>query len=202
MSQCNKDECDRDKDRDHESDDENRGRHSPKHNSSDSDNESCRKVTVVKNYYTTNNIQNGIIAYSDFFGLMPGDNSATVAPGTAVSFPQNGPTNGIILRQSASTFLLKNIGTYEILFQVSVTEAGQLDIALNSGTGFLEIPNSVVGRATGASQIVGISLIDVTFSNTVLAIWNPSGNSTALTITPLAGGAHPVSCHLVIKQIK
>lgn len=33
----------------------------------------------------------GVLGYADFYALMPPDNSATVAPGTDVSFPQNGP---------------------------------------------------------------------------------------------------------------
>jgi len=32
--------------------------------------------------------------YADFYALMPPDNSATVAPGTDVSFPQDGPNSG------------------------------------------------------------------------------------------------------------
>jgi len=174
-----------------------------RHNHRDNCNE---KKCIVKKYYTTNNntgdvINSATLAYSDFYGLMPGDNSTTVAAGTPVQFPQDGPTNGVITRLDAMTFNLKNIGTYEILFQVSVTEAGQLVIGLNSGTGFQEVPNSVVGRATGMCQIVGMSLINTTVANTQLEIMNPSGNTPALTITPFAGGESSVSCHLVIKQL-
>ena len=58
-----------------------------------------------------------------------------------------------------------------------------------------------VGRATGASQIIGMSLVTTTLINSVLTVRNPAGNSTVLTITPLAGGTRPVSAHLVIMQI-
>ena len=68
----------------------------------------------------------GVLNFADFFALMPPDNAATVAPGTDVSFPQDGPTSGAAIRTSASTFNLANIGTYHVLFQVSVTEARQL----------------------------------------------------------------------------
>jgi hypothetical protein len=132
---------------------------------------------------------------------MPGDNAVPIAPGTAVQFPRDGPTSGEITRMTASVFNLKTAGTYEIQFQVPVTEAGQLDIAVDNGSGFLEVASSVVGRATGDTQIVGTSLITTTVSNTKLSIFNPSGNSTALTITPFAGGTHSVSCHLVIKRL-
>ena len=55
---------------------------------------------------------------------MPTNNTATIAPGTDVSFPQDGPSSSTsITRASDSSFNLLEIGTYEILFQVSVTEA-------------------------------------------------------------------------------
>lgn len=141
-------------------------------------------------------------SFGDFFALMPGDNAATVAPGTPVSFPQNGALGGGVTRTNATTFVLPNIGTYQVFFQVSVTEAGQLVLALNSGSGFTQLAPTVVGRATGTSQIVGMSYVTTTVPNSLLQVWNPTGNSTALTITPVAGGTHPVSAHLVILQIQ
>ena len=63
---------------------------------------------------------------------MPPDNAATVAPGTDVSFPQDGPSNGSdISRTGPSSFNLAQIGTYQILFQVSVSEPAQLILTLN-----------------------------------------------------------------------
>jgi len=140
----------------------------------------------------------GILDFSDFFALMPGDNAATVAADTAVLFPQDGSTNGVITRLNSSMFLLPTIGTYLVQFQVSVTEAGQLMLRLDASP----IANSVVGRATGTSQIVGTSLVTTTTPNSILEVINPPGNSPALTITPLAGGTHPVSAHLVIIRIQ
>lgn len=149
-------------------------------------------------------VTNGVVparSFGDFFALMPGDNAATVGAGTPVSFPQNGPSSGGVVRTNATTFLLPNIGTYQIFFQVSVTEAGQLVLALNSGSGFIELPATVVGRATGTSQIVGMSYVTTTAPNSLIQVWNPTGNSPALTITPVAGGTHAVSAHLVILQL-
>ncbi|SFK96873.1 hypothetical protein SAMN03159341_102444 [Paenibacillus sp. 1_12] len=129
---------------------------------------------------------------------MPPDNAATVVPGADVSFPQDGPTSGTaIARTGTSTFNLSAIGTYQVMFQVSVTEAGQLVLTLN-GT---ELAYTVVGRATGTSQIVGMALVQVTVINSLITVRNPAVNTTALTITPLAGGATPVSANLVITQI-
>ena len=141
----------------------------------------------------------GVLNFADFYALMPPDNAATVAPGTDVSFPQDGPNSGTgITRIDADSFNLAEIGTYQVLFQVSVTEAGQLELTLNGG----ELPYTVVGRATGTSQIVGLAILETTSINSILTVRNPASNSTALTITPLAGGTEPVSAHLVITQIQ
>ena len=140
----------------------------------------------------------GILSYADFYALMPPDNSATVAPGTDVSFPQNGPiANTNIGRLGPSSFNLGPIGTYQILFQVSVTEAGQLILSLNGQ----DLEYTVAGRATGTSEIVGMAIISTTSANSVLTVRNPSGNAAALTVTPLAGKEVPSSAHLVITQI-
>ena len=81
--------------------------------------------------------------------------------------------------------------------KVSVTEAGQLVLTLNGQ----ELAYTVVGRAAGTSQIVEMAILTTATANAVLTVRNPAANATALTITPLAGGANPVSAHLVITQI-
>lgn len=140
----------------------------------------------------------GILNFADFYALMPPDNSATVAPGTDVSFPQDGPNSGSdIVRTGPDSFNLTQIGTYQILFQVSVTEAGQLILTLNGA----DLEYTVAGRATGTSQIIGTAIVTTTSINSILTVRNPVGNAAALTITPLAGGTRPVSAHLVITQI-
>ena len=127
----------------------------------------------------------GVIDFADFYALMPPDNAATVAPGTDVSFPQDGPNSGSdITRTGPSSFNLEQIGTYQVLFQVGVTEAGQLILTLNGE----DLEYTVVGRATGASQIIGMAIVETTSINSVLTVRNPAGNAAALTITPVAGG--------------
>lgn len=141
----------------------------------------------------------GILNYADFFALMPPDNDARVAPSTDVSFPQDGPNSGSgIARSGPSSFNLAEIGTYLVLFQVSVTEAGQLILTLNDE----DLAYTVAGRATGTSQIVGMALVETTVTDSVLTVRNPDGTAAALTITPLAGGTRSVSAHLVIMQIQ
>jgi len=144
----------------------------------------------------------GVIDFADFYALMPPDNDSTVAAGGDVDFPRNGPSSGGgIFRTGADTFNLAEIGTYQVLFQVSVTEAGQLVLTLDSGAGAIELDYTVVGRATGTSQIVGMALVQTSVINSILTVRNPAGNSPALTITPLAGGTRPVSAHLVITRL-
>ncbi|HVA99211.1 MAG TPA: hypothetical protein VNG53_09980 [Bacteroidia bacterium] len=140
----------------------------------------------------------GVLAFAEFYAMMPNDNTATVASGASVEFPQDGPVSGTITRLTSNTFQLAAIGTYRVNWQVSISEAGQLDLVLN-GT---EIPYTVVGRATGTSQITGNCLITTTSVNSILSLNNPSGSSTALTVTPFAGGTNPVSATLVITRIQ
>lgn len=115
------------------------------------------------------------LSFADFYALMPADNAATVAIGAAVQFPQNGPADGSasISRLSNSTFNLSTIGTYEVQFQVSVSEAGQLGLRLNGAL----ITYSVVGRATGTNQLTGTCLITTSSINSVLEVINSSSSS-------------------------
>jgi hypothetical protein len=136
-------------------------------------------------------------SYAEFYALMPGDNAATVAVGSAVGFPQNGPQDGIS-RSSSSLFVLPSVGTYRVSFQVSVTEPGQLGLKLD-GT---EIPYTVNGRATGTSQISGDALVTTVAPNSTISVVNPAGNATALTITPSAGGTHSSAASLIIEQLR
>ena len=140
----------------------------------------------------------GVLNFADFYALMPTDNATTVAPGTDVRFPQDGPNSGSdISRTGPDSFNLALIGTYQILFEVSVDEAGQLLLTLNGA----DLEYTVVGRAAGASQIVGMAIVTTAVTNSILTVRNPANNAATLTITPLAGGTRPVSAHLVIMQI-
>jgi hypothetical protein len=130
---------------------------------------------------------------------MPGNNSSSVPPGTSVEFPQTGPSSSTTISAFGfSSFRLAAIGTYQVMFQVSVDEPGQLVLALNG----VPLAYTVVGRQTATSQIVGMFLVSTSSPNSTLNVQNPLGNSTALTITPNAGGTQPVSAHLVITQIQ
>jgi hypothetical protein len=135
---------------------------------------------------------------ADFYALMPGDNPVAIAAGADVAFPNDGAIAGAdVVRLSASTFGLVSVGTYQVLFEVSVDEPGQLILNLDA----LELANSAVGRAATVSQINGCFLVQTSLPNQVLSVRNPAGSIAPLTITPLAGGTHIVSAHLVITRL-
>ncbi len=136
--------------------------------------------------------------YADFYALNPPD--AQVVPATfPVAFPNAGPNSGAVISNGAGTqFTLPAVGTYQIEFQVSVTEGpAQLQLSLNG----VADPNTVVARATGTDQIVGVFYETTTVANTILSVINPAGNVN-LTVTPNAGGVDPVSAHLLITRIR
>lgn len=139
-------------------------------------------------------------AAAEFYALMPPDNAATVAVGADVDFPQDGPNTDplIIARTSSDSFNLAKVGIYRISFQVTVNEAGQLMLTLNGS----DLAYTVAGRATGTSQITATALVETTLVNSILTVRNPAGNSTALTVTPLAGGTRPVAATLLIELVE
>jgi hypothetical protein len=121
-----------------------------------------------------------------------------IAEGADVLFPRPGPTSSTgITALNSSSFNIATIGVYNVSFQVSVNEPGQLLLTLNG----VDINHTVVGRATGTTQLVGLSLVIVSVPNSILTVRNPSGNTPPLTITPYAGGARTVSASLIIVRV-
>jgi hypothetical protein len=136
------------------------------------------------------------LSYADFYALMPSDNPSAVLTGDPIDFPQDNVIVGTdIIRLNNFRFQLEK-GTYQVFFQVSVSDAAQLVVVLN-GT---EQLYTVVGRDAKSTQIVGLCLIQLT-EQTVLTIHNASSSSTNITITQNAGGTSPVSAHLVITKL-
>lgn len=127
---------------------------------------------------------------------MPGDNAAPVAINAPVEFPTDGPTNGVIVRSGASAFVLPAVGIYEVSYQVSTDEPGQLAIWLNG----IVVAGTRAGRATGTNQISNTVLITTLVPASVLTIRNDV-SPAALTITPFAGGTGNVNANLTIKRL-
>lgn len=141
----------------------------------------------------------GILDFSDFFALMPPDNGAAILGGQAVAFPHVGSTTGVIAATGPTTFLLPTIGTYLVQFQVDVIEPAQLQLSLNT----IPLPATVVGRATGDTQIVGVSLVTTSSAGSILQVINPAGNNP-LTPAPYdsLNPVNPGSAHLTIIRIQ
>jgi collagen triple helix repeat protein len=139
--------------------------------------------------------------YAEFYALMPPDNPATVGAGIPVEFPRSGPSAVGIARMNSTEFVVSTAGTYRVSFSISTDEPGQLVLAVDSGSGMVELPYTVFGRAVGTSLIAGEGLVTTTSANSVLEVRNPSGNTPALTITPKAGGSHAAAASLVIEQL-
>ncbi len=138
-----------------------------------------------------------VLSYADFYALVPPDNAAPIAAGADVAFPEEGPTSGTnIARTSDSSFTLSDAGTYQVIFNVPVTEAGDLVLTLN-GT---ELDYTETGRTAAGSQITGVALVTTTAADSILTVRNPAAAATALTVTPGdAGNAR--TAHLTITQL-
>ncbi|MBO7251091.1 MAG: collagen-like protein [Oscillospiraceae bacterium] len=141
----------------------------------------------------------GVLAYAAFYALMPADNPDPIPAGADVAFPQSGSVSATgITRISDSSFSLEEPGTYQILYQVSAADGGQLVLTLNDAA----LAYTVVGQDnTGSAQITGMTLVTTTAANSVLTVRNPEGTGDPLTLTPNAGGPQPVSAQLTIIRI-
>ena len=143
------------------------------------------------------------LSFAMFYGLTAGTGNptttdyadpATVAVKTAagtgrVPFPRDGAASGPdATRVDASSFELATPGSYRVIFKVHTTEPGQLQLELD-GLGLPETTSANMNPTSGGHPIVGDAIITTTTANAVVAVINPPGNSTALTITPADGAS-------------
>ena len=139
----------------------------------------------------------GVLSYADFYALIPTDNATAITPGTDVAFPENGViANTNITRTSDTEFLLNATGTYLIMWNATVTEAGQLVLTSND----TELPYTVVGTGDGLDELTGFTILNIV-TPTTITVRNPIANTTNVTLTPNAGGTDPVTAHLTIVQL-
>lgn len=61
---------------------------------------------------------------------------------------------------------------------------------------------TVVGRATGRSQIAGRTLLTRSTLNTTIIFNNPSGKPKAFTVSPISGGTQAASASIIIKSLQ
>jgi len=166
-------------------------------------------------YWSSGSIGGGYGPVASFFGTTTGtgslgnDYAGTVAVKTAAGtgrlpFPRAGvsvPLVNGITAIDASSFNLAAVGSYEVSWSVQTTEVGQWQIELN-GTALANTVLVDQNPTAGGHPVSGTFLITTVTPNSVLAIINPAGNSTALTITPADGAeTHANSPTLTIAMV-
>ena len=118
----------------------------------------------------------------------------------AVHFPNNGPISGDdIMRLTDSTFNIKCPGNYLVVFNVTFVEPAELIVTLNN----VELPHTLVARASGETQLTGNYIINVSDPNTVLSVCNPLNTPNTLTISanPGNGDNKAMSTHLNLLRL-
>lgn len=139
----------------------------------------------------------GAAEYASYYATAPGDNPTAVTAGNAVEFPTTSSQSTGITRLSDSTFNLAEAGTYLVAFRVNSTNAGQLQIAVNSNG----LANGIFGTSTEGASIDGVTVITTAQANSVLSIINPTNSTSPITITQNAGGANPTVSTLTIIKL-
>lgn len=139
----------------------------------------------------------GASEYASYYATAPGDNPTAITAGNAVEFPTTSSQSTGITRLSDSTFNLAEAGTYLVAFRVNSTDAGQLQIAVNSNG----LANGIFGTSTEGSSIDGVTVITTAQANSVLSIINPTNSTSPITITQNAGGANPTVSTLTIIKL-
>ena len=139
----------------------------------------------------------GASEYASYYATAPSDNPTAITAGNAVEFPGTSSQSTGITRLSDSTFNLAEAGTYLVAFRVNSTDAGQLQIAVNSNG----LANGIFGTSTEGSSIDGVTVITTAQANSVLSIINPTNSTSPITITQNAGGANPTNSTLTIVKL-
>ena len=139
----------------------------------------------------------GASEYASYYATAPSDNPTAVTAGNAVEFPGTSSQSTGVTRLSDSTFNLAEAGTYLVAFRVNTTNAGQLQIAVNSNG----LANGIFGTSTEGASIDGVTVITTAQANSVLSIINPTNSTSPITITQNAGGANPTVSTLTIIKL-
>ena len=139
----------------------------------------------------------GVSEYASYYATAPDDNPTAVTAGNAVEFPTTSSQSTGITRLSDSTFNLAEAGTYLVAFRVNSTNAGQLQIAVNSNG----LANGIFGTSTEGASIDGVTVITTAEANSILSIINPTNSTSPITITQNAGGTNPTISTLTIIKL-
>ena len=144
--------------------------------------------------------------FADFYGQMSSsgvnDNPDAIKPGFAINFPSPSVNPFGIQRNGSSTseFVLPPNGVFEITFQVTLQNTGELVVVLNGN----ELIETVVGHP-GGGAVVGMCIVFTPPTiNSILSINNPSTAVTGGIQVDESSGAltQPLTCHLIIKKLQ
>jgi hypothetical protein len=130
-------------------------------------------------------------------------NPDDIAPGDAINFPYplvNPYGNIQRVAGSNTLFLLQPNSVYEIIFQVVISNTGELVLVLND----TEQLFTVVGKS-GGGPVIGTCIISTPSTGaSIISINNPaSALGSGLQVDSATGVlSEPLSCHLIIKQLR
>jgi hypothetical protein len=136
------------------------------------------------------------------------DNPNPIAPGQAIAFPNTGVSKGSgnIVIDTAVTpvgtaIRLVNIGTYQVSVSAQVGEAGQLVVALDSGSGAVEQAPDYVGTRAAGLQAFTV-LVTTTLANVNLYIVNPANQTTPVTLPAGVGSSGNATQNAILTILK
>lgn len=153
----------------------------------------------------------GILAYGDFYFSYTGGVSTSIGASGSVPFPNNTSLFSVsrdpILTNTV--FILPLVGVYLIQTCFTISSAVTTNIALDSGLGFVDQPQTVYSQSSVASGTpvvyTTMAMITTTAANSRITFKN-NGNSSGSLILPSApftGITTPVlpTGHLIITKV-
>jgi hypothetical protein len=130
------------------------------------------------------------------------DNPNAIEPGFAINFPSPTVNPFGIQRNGTSTseFVLPPNSVFEITFQVTIQNTGELVVVLNGN----ELIETVVGHPGGGAVVGMCIIVTPPTINSIISINNPSSAKPGGVKVDESSGAltQPLSCHLIIKKLQ
>ena len=142
----------------------------------------------------------GVLSYADFYAI-DGETSAfkNLQPGEDFAFPEDGANSGSgISRISDTSFNLAKAGSYQVMFHVTAVQIKKLGVTLN---GTMQ-DYTISGRPSGASEIVGMTIVTTTQDDTVLTLRYPEDEEAISDVQPTDNPYLDITSHLVIIQLR
>ena len=103
-----------------------------------------------------------------------------------------------ISRISDTSFNLAKAGSYQVMFHVTAVQIKKLGVTLN---GTMQ-DYTISGRPSGASEIVGMTIVTTTQDDTVLTLRYPEDEEAISDVQPTDNPYLDITSHLVIIQLR